>query len=65
MKKGHRKCGPTVPEDARGRAYARLYWASNIGAGVAGSVGTLIADRHMTALFYVAAASTEVELVVS
>ncbi|MFI0813592.1 MFS transporter [Streptomyces echinatus] len=46
-----------VPEDARGRAYARLYWASNIGAGVAGSVGTVIADRHMTALFYVAAAS--------
>ncbi|MEU1076504.1 MULTISPECIES: MFS transporter [unclassified Streptomyces] len=46
-----------VPEDARGRAYARLYWASNIGAGVAGSVGTAIADRHMTALFYVAASS--------
>ncbi|MGZ2361489.1 MFS transporter [Streptomyces sp. 372A] len=46
-----------VPEDARGRAYARLYWASNIGAGVAGSIGTAIADRHMTALFYVAAAS--------
>ncbi|MFJ3658256.1 MFS transporter [Streptomyces nigra] len=46
-----------VPEAARGRAYARLYWASNIGAGVAGSVGTIIADRHMTALFSVAAAS--------
>ncbi|WP_435058016.1 MFS transporter [Streptomyces sp. bgisy060] len=46
-----------VPEDARGRAYARLYWASNIGAGVAGAVGTAISDRHMTALFYIAAAS--------
>lgn len=46
-----------VPEAARGRAYARLYWASNIGAGVAGTVGTAISDRHMTALFYVAASS--------
>ncbi|MET8816527.1 MFS transporter [Streptomyces sp. NPDC004549] len=46
-----------VPEAARGRAYARLYWASNIGAGVAGGVGTLLADAHITALFYVAATS--------
>lgn len=46
-----------VPEQARGRAYARLYWASNIGAGAAGTVGTALADNHITALFYVAATS--------
>ncbi|MCX4681626.1 MFS transporter [Streptomyces sp. NBC_01433] len=46
-----------VPEQARGRAYARLYWASNIGAGVAGAVGTALADNHITALFYIAATS--------
>jgi MFS family permease len=46
-----------VPEQARGRAYARLYWASNIGAGVAGAVGTALADHHITALFYIAATS--------
>ncbi|MFJ9580826.1 MFS transporter [Streptomyces sp. NPDC101191] len=46
-----------VPEESRGRAYARLYWASNIGAGVAGGVGTVLADSHITALFYVAATS--------
>ncbi|MFI5864746.1 MFS transporter [Streptomyces sp. NPDC051546] len=46
-----------VPEEARGRAYATLYWASNIGAGLAGAVGTGLADRHITALFYVAATS--------
>ncbi|MFB6985563.1 MFS transporter [Streptomyces sp. NPDC056304] len=46
-----------VPEEARGRAYGRFYWASNIGAGVAGAVGTALADNHITALFYVAATS--------
>ncbi|MFJ5952596.1 MFS transporter [Streptomyces noursei] len=46
-----------VPEEARGQAYARLYWASNIGAGVAGAIGTALADRHIIALFYVAAIS--------
>ncbi|WP_225636747.1 MFS transporter [Streptomyces solaniscabiei] len=46
-----------VPAAARGKAYSRLYWASNIGAGVAGAVGTLLADTHITALFYVAATS--------
>lgn len=46
-----------VPAAARGRAYARLYWASNIGAGVAGGVGALLADAHITTLFYVAATS--------
>lgn len=46
-----------VPEEARGRAYARLYWASNIGAGVAGAIGTALANNHITALFYVAATS--------
>ncbi|MGW6145702.1 MFS transporter [Streptomyces sp. NPDC055140] len=46
-----------VPDQARARAYARLYWASNIGAGVAGAIGTALADNHITALFYVAAAS--------
>ncbi|MGW6203689.1 MFS transporter [Streptomyces sp. NPDC055089] len=46
-----------VPEEARGRAYARLYWASNIGAGVAGAIGTVLADNHITILFYIAATS--------
>ncbi|MER5890325.1 MFS transporter [Streptomyces sp. NPDC001941] len=46
-----------VPEQARGRAYARLYWASNLGAGLAGCVGTALSERHMHVLFYVAAAS--------
>ncbi|MGW3929804.1 MFS transporter [Streptomyces microflavus] len=46
-----------VPEEARGRAYARLYWASNVGAGVAGAIGTALADNHITALFYIAATS--------
>ncbi|MFD8664878.1 MFS transporter (plasmid) [Streptomyces microflavus] len=46
-----------VPEAARGRAYGRLYWASNIGTGIAGAIGTLLADANITSLFYVAALS--------
>ncbi|MEU6070611.1 MFS transporter [Streptomyces sp. NPDC047082] len=46
-----------VPPGDRSRGYARIYWASNFGAGVAGGLGIMLADHHITALFYVAAAS--------
>lgn len=42
-----------LPDDLRARAYALLYWATNIGAALAPVLAGLLAARSYTALFLV------------